>query len=294
MDIIEVKPFKTIKEQVEKLREDGFVIEDEKYCEKVLSSVNYYRLSGYFLPFKTNGQRYDNLSFKRVAKIYKFDDEIRVFLFSVLGELEIYIRTTLAYYHSKKYTALGYKDPKNFNPKHDPLKFRNNCEKQIDDNKKQLFVEHHIRKYNRQFPLWVMCELFTFSMSSVFYRDMITKDKKTYANQYFSTNYTEGLESWMHCCSDVRNAVAHFGRIYYRNFPTYPKTNRETGEIDTTYGNKLWQILMVIKQLYVLDDNKWNNVIIKKLSDIISRYKNYIDFEHINFPSDWETRIIKK
>ena len=57
MDNAEVKPFKTIKEQIEKLKENGFIIDDENYCKMILSSVNYYRLSGYFFPFKTNGQR---------------------------------------------------------------------------------------------------------------------------------------------------------------------------------------------------------------------------------------------
>ena len=41
----------TIKEQVQKLRDRGCVINDEKLAEQTLTYINYFRLSDYFAPF---------------------------------------------------------------------------------------------------------------------------------------------------------------------------------------------------------------------------------------------------
>lgn len=55
---MEVKNFKTLDQQIELLKDRGCVIEDESLAKKVLSTVNYYRFSSYFLPFKQDGETY--------------------------------------------------------------------------------------------------------------------------------------------------------------------------------------------------------------------------------------------
>ena len=41
----------TIREQVQKLRQRGCIIEDEKHAEETLKYINYFRLADYFAPF---------------------------------------------------------------------------------------------------------------------------------------------------------------------------------------------------------------------------------------------------
>ena len=48
---MENKPFKSINEQIDILKERGLIINDIPYAYNVLSHVNYYRLSGYTLTF---------------------------------------------------------------------------------------------------------------------------------------------------------------------------------------------------------------------------------------------------
>ena len=48
----------TYEEQMEKLREHGCEITDEAHCKEVLSQIGYYRLSAYFLPFRTIQGKY--------------------------------------------------------------------------------------------------------------------------------------------------------------------------------------------------------------------------------------------
>lgn len=60
-------------------------------------------------------------------------------------------------------------------------------ERERQNNSKALFVKHHLTKYNGEFPIWVIVELFTLGMTSRFYADMITADKKKLAKSLYAT-----------------------------------------------------------------------------------------------------------
>ncbi|MCL1911873.1 MAG: hypothetical protein FWG13_06685, partial [Leptospirales bacterium] len=55
-----IKPSTTYQQQLEKLRSRGCIIRDEDYAIDVLSKINYYRLTAYFLPFKQSGESYNS------------------------------------------------------------------------------------------------------------------------------------------------------------------------------------------------------------------------------------------
>lgn len=50
----DVKPFKTIEEQISILEDRGLIIEDKEYAKKSLVNLNYYRLSAYTLTLRNN------------------------------------------------------------------------------------------------------------------------------------------------------------------------------------------------------------------------------------------------
>ena len=214
----EVKQHLTYQEQIEKLRSRGCIINNDTLCEEILENTGYYRLSAYFLPFKTEIGKYkENLTLERVYHIYEFDRKLRDLLFTAIEVIEVSLRSRLSYFHSKKYGLLGYLDESSFNPKHDAVKFNDNINREIENNKKVLFVKHHIEHYEGKFPLWVICELFTVGMLSYFYNDLTTADKKEFAG----AQYKE-MVSWLRCCTDLRNICAHYGRLYFRIFTAMP------------------------------------------------------------------------
>lgn len=107
----EVKPPTTYEEQITILRKHGCAINDTADCRNKLSSIGYYRLSAYFLPFRQEDGTYvDGTAFDRVYRIYEFDRKFRNFLFSALEVIEISLRSHLSYFHSARYGALGYND----------------------------------------------------------------------------------------------------------------------------------------------------------------------------------------
>ncbi len=105
---MENKPFKSINEQIDLLKERELIINDISYVHKVLSHINYYRLSGYTLTLRKNNKFYKNITMEQVMQIYNFDAELRTALLYLLEYIEVSFRTHLGYFHSKEYGALGY------------------------------------------------------------------------------------------------------------------------------------------------------------------------------------------
>lgn len=78
-----MKQPKTFAQQVEIIKEKGFIIDNDTECIGFLKQANYYRLSAYFLPFrKKDGTYFSNINFHRIQRIYEFDSRLRGVLFN--------------------------------------------------------------------------------------------------------------------------------------------------------------------------------------------------------------------
>lgn len=117
--MMQLKKPTTYQEQLDILKSRGIIIDDPNQCIAVLETVNYYRFTAYFLPFKrSDGQYCENTQFSRVYRIYEFDRKLRSVLFAALEEVEIYLRAKLSYFYAHKYGAEGYMNDANFSSKH--------------------------------------------------------------------------------------------------------------------------------------------------------------------------------
>lgn len=279
----------TYDQQIAILRSRGIFIEDETCCEKVLADVNYYRLTAYFLPFKqADGNYLPNTSFHRVYRIYEFDRKLRGILFGAVEQVEVFLRSRFAYYHAHKYGSEGYLDPANFNDRHQASKFRDNFEREVASNSKALFVKHHLENYDGHFPVWVATELFSFGMLSRFYSDMVTSDQKALARELYGTTH-KNMQSWLRCCTDLRNICAHYGRLYYRVFTALPAGI----DIPLSQKRRAWGAILALKEMYP-DSDAWNTEILPSLSALVEEYAADIDLYHLAFPKDWEKKLIKE
>lgn len=278
------KPPLKYEEQLEKLKKRGCIINDDKKCISILESVNYYRLSAYFLPFKLdNGNYEEGLSFERVFSIYEFDRKLHGILFNALEETEIFLRSKIAYFHAHKYGALGYMDKANFSVKAELHEnFIENFKREIDKNKNILFVKHHIYKYGGEFPIWAASEMFTFGMLSKFFANMTWQDRENLSSDIYKTN-PKFVGSWLRCCTDLRNICAHYGRLYFRTFSAAPSG---IDNLEDKSKRKLFGAILSLKKLYPFKD-KWDNGTLKKLMSLVDEHKSDIDLEHIGFSYNW-------
>ena len=97
------KPFKTVREQVALLAARGMDVGDRGDAEALLKRIGYYRLSGYWYPYRErevdgegNTLVQSNLrpgtALEHVRAIYDFDRELRATLFDALEAVEVAIR----------------------------------------------------------------------------------------------------------------------------------------------------------------------------------------------------------
>lgn len=276
--VAEVKPPISFDEQLIKFKA-RCSIEDEEYCLEALKSNNYYRLTAYLLPYK------NSVCFEKVYKTYEFDRKMRVLLFSIIEEIELYLRTQFSYYHAHKYGALGYEECNNFSKYHKHDIFTKNIDRVVTSNKDTLVIKHHNEKYGGKIPLWVIIELFTVGMLSYFYSDMYLADRKK-ISALFDVNHAV-LNSWLKCFTELRNMCAHYSRLYFWKFTTLPKIPENDKYINT---GRLFDQIYMLKHLYTNKD-KWNNVYLVQFESLIEEYEGYIEFNHIGFPVNWKALL---
>ena len=288
---METKPPITISQQVELLKSRGCIIDDEFECSEFLSRVNYYRLSAYFLPFldsKTDSY-VTGTNFSRICRIYNFDQILRMLLLSVIEDIEVFVRTQVAYYCAHKYDPLGYEDAINFNNRHDHAKFIAAIESEVKRNENVLFVKHHIKKYNGKLPIWVAVELFSFGTLSRFFSDLKLPDQKILAKEMFGLD-NRIIRSWLHCGTGLRNICAHYGRLYFRELGALPLTPKK---FTTPFDRSLFSSIVMLMHMYP-DIEKWNLIFTYPLEHVFSKYENVLDTKHMGFPDNWREILAQK
>ena len=284
---IQLKQPRTYSEQVEIIRNKGFIIDDDTDCITFLKHANYYRLSAYFLPFrKKDGTYFTGVNFSRIQRIYDFDSQIRALLFQAIEQIEFYIRTTLSYYLAHKYGTLGYLDKTIYSDKHNADKFNAKIHQCIQENKRTLVVKHHQEKYGGQFPIWVIIEFFSMGMLSYCYSDLKSKDQKIIARDAFSSSST-CINSWLRCITDLRNRCAHYSRLYFWTFPAIPLTPKGS---NFKMDRKLFSQIMMLKYMYP-DKHIWNTKFVIRIETLVKEYLPDISLKHIGFPKNWEEQL---
>lgn len=207
------KPFKSLDQLVELFKVRGLCIDigDEDF-KKYLTAINYYRFTGYALPFLDSREVYkEGVKVSDILYIYKFDRELRDLLLEALEVIELTFRTILAREFSNKYGALGYRAKTNFK---EESVFNDLTEKldSLFDNSKALCALELKNKYKNP-PFWSIVEVSTFGILGRFYENMHRPDQKVIAEIYGFGNGAPMLSYMKHLIS-LRNICAHHGRLY--------------------------------------------------------------------------------
>lgn len=293
------KEHKTYAEQVEILKSRKLNIKNEAYALNKLQHINYYRLSGYFLPFQypKNGENKNiflpNTNFEDIISLYYFDSELRKIVFEAIESIEIYFRTQIAYYHSLKFDAFGYLDIKNF---------RENKQEKFDElqddilkeksRSKEFFIKHFRKKYNSaDLPVWSVVEIISFGTLSKFYM-ILKEDEQNQVIQKIQGINKLVFYKWFHALSSVRNICAHHTRLWNRTLGVsfeVPKGFEVFEQIKDS-KNKIFFALSVIE--YLLTCIGEDEVDFKvKIKELIKRYPK-VDLKSMGFIEKWEENII--
>lgn len=284
MDEMFSKPPTTFEEQLSILVRRNLIVEDEEFALSVLRRLNYYRFTGYLLPFRIVDNKYaDGTTFGRVYNIYEFDRRLRGLLIGMLEGIEVRLRTQLSYHLAHTYGGLGHLDSHNFRDPTKHARFIESLQSSLRDahKNKELFAIHHFDKYKGQFPIWVAVEVMSFGVLSKLFMNLHGRDRSRIAKQAYGVPH-EHLGSWLECLVYVRNMCAHYTRLYDKELKIKPKLfSRPAIEND-----RLFAAVYVSKRLF--DPRKdWNNDFIAGLQSLVDQYKDDIDLGRIGFPQDW-------
>ena len=193
MTIKSPKIWTSFEDQLTLLQQRGMIVEDKDKALHYLSKLGYYRLSGYFYPFRqfdNNGRRADHFAeatyFNDVLALYMFDKALRVLAMDALERIEVAVKVEVAYLLGK-HDVVAHENPAFFQTdsarfKHSEwlaayqkLLMRERRKSDVGSERQSSFVQHHMHHYGGALPIWVGCEVWDFGTLSNLFRGLESK-----------------------------------------------------------------------------------------------------------------------
>lgn len=243
----------TLEQQADQLLTRGLVANRDELIER-LKVVNYYRLSGYLLPFRLPDDTFKpGTTLEVVWRRYNFDRRLRMILLDAIERIEVAVRTRLVYHFVQSRGAFGHLDEKNLPGfKQRPWRTRwwrnvkalwqgkglegtehQKWVKKLNHEKNRAsdaFVKHFVTTYGDQhsdLPLWMACELMTCETVMQFVGGVEPAILKQTAADFGFPD--QQLLSWTKAVFALRNSCAHHARVWNRVFgvkPSVPGKNK--------------------------------------------------------------------
>lgn len=250
------KPARTYSEQAEILISRGLIANTKQELIQYLSSLNYYRLRAYLIPFEVDPQTHqlrDNTHFSTVLDLYLFDRALRLLLMDAIERFEVALRTRLSYHLSHTHDPHAHLKDHLFKKNN----FRNNLNrlKKEVERSREPFIEYFQKTYLEELPpIWAVCEVMSFGSLSRWYSDLIRREDRQAIAKEFDID-ERILVSFTHHLVTVRNICAHHGRIWNRQFTFTFKLPKKGAAAELPYNTqqerKLYNTLVLLG--YFLD-----------------------------------------
>lgn len=239
------KTFKTFTEQAQILRKNG-CSGDLSNMASVLASVNYYRLSAYWYPFRKTNPDYnpskpdsrprldeftEGTTFRDVIRFYDFDHALKSHVFKAIERIEVAFRTKTAYYWcaSRK---------KKYNPQEElDAKFLEDIQYLYERSKDEC-VRHQKNisgiLHVKDLPVWVFVELTTFAHLQTIY-GTFEDSLRTRIAQAFGFKTINSFRSSMALIREARNVCAHYARFWNKSWTLKAQTNKSGLSVKTPF-----------------------------------------------------------
>jgi len=292
------KPPLSFEEQADLLISRGLIV-DRTLLIAGLKNVNYYRLSGYFYPYRQPNDSYKpGTTFEKVWRHYTFDRRLRLIVMDAIERFEVSIKTQLIYALAHSIGAFGYAESTNFPnlsfEEHERLIKTITSEA---DRSKEKFVAHFRLKYgdpHKHLPLWMAGEIMSFGRALTIYRGMPDQIKRNIAAHYGIPD--EILTSWLKTINVIRNICAHHSRLWNKELGVKPRIPRSKKYPEwhapvAISQNRIFGILTILHYLLRITapQSKWKT----RLNNLLDEYPE-ISRWSMGFPDNWKTSPLWK
>ena len=282
----------TLHQQLALLEKRGLIVIDREQAKHYLGHLNYYRLSGYWFPFKqspTTDQFRPNISFEDILNLYIFDRELRLLVIDAIERIEVSVRSKWAYFFCEKYGAHAHLDSNLFKKIQTHQKSISTLKKSVLKSK-EPFIRHLDDNYDEALPpLWALVEIMTFGQLSHWFGMLkLRSDKNAVARVYDMDE--KNFVSILHHLAVVRNKCAHHSRLWNCEFTVIPKLPRDRPAIVARSLNpdrerKIYNTLVII--IHLLNTISPNHHCQNKLLDLIARHNT--DPSQMGFPNNFDS-----
>lgn len=279
----------TYEQQADQLLERGLEADRDSLVER-LRSVGYYRLSGYWHPFRTSDDRFEpGVTLEKIWRRYTFDRRLRLLFLDGIERVEIALRTEIVYRHSHAHGPFGYADAANL-PGIDPGKHA----RLLDDlrreygRSKEAFATHFRSKYGDGHelpPIWIATELTSFGTLLTMFLGLPASMKKDIAKRFEIADRV--LESWFRSLNVTRNICAHHARLWNREMyrPMIPRKDRRWHEPVAIPDHRVFVMLSILKVFLdeIAPQSRWPD----RFRELLADYPE-IPILVMGMPEDWE------
>jgi abortive infection bacteriophage resistance protein len=223
-----VKQYLSYDEQVTRLRDRGMDVGNPGEAAAMLKRISYYRLSGYWYPFRrlVDGERLDTFfegtTLADVSALYNFDSGLRAMTLAGLSQIELTVRASLGHELGRVHEC-AHLDPDLLGPlaqKRDYQEWLGKYEREMLRSRED-FVEHHQLKYGGMLPVWAAVEILDWGGLTQLFRLSPFHVQDAVADEFGLSRAQMG--SWLKSLNIVRNVSAHHGRLFNRVFALAPK-----------------------------------------------------------------------
>lgn len=288
------KPFLSFEQQAILLSERGLIIENDTV--HYLQHINYYRLSGYWIPFQEDNKTHrfkPNVRFSDVLNLYLFDRELRLLLLDAIERIEISIRTQWAHYFAELSGPHAHLEP--YLSKNGEWHIKNLAQLQKELMRSdELFIKHYQNTYTLpdEPPIWVACEVMSFGLLSKWLKSMKPGEPCNKIARAYQLDY-DVLVSFIEYLAYLRNLCAHHSRVWNRKTTKTIKIPRSKPlELISSFNNeplslrKLYNPLVLVIHLLkiICPGNHFKNRLLTLME------KHVIPLGAMGFPNDWQRR----
>lgn len=297
----------SFEEQCNLLISRNLIIQDKLSANRSLSSISYYRLSAYGIPFRQRDlsgnlteQFKPGTTFDDILRLYEFDRQLRLLVIDAIERIEVAIRTQITHHMAHQYGVFAHTNPDHFHSKFNHTDWLKKLENETNRSSDQ-FIKHYQKKYTGfpTVPIWMLTEIMSLGALSVFYNGLKNdqragiEDKKTIAN-HFNIHHKR-LADWLHTLTYVRNICAHHSRLWNRELSIRPDkiNDAQWSPPITPRNDRIFYILLILRYLLraTKKDIDWSKSI-NELIDPIA--KNPAHRRSMGMPDSWETHPIWK
>lgn len=245
------KPFLTVEAQLQRLQERGMGVSDAEVCIRELQAIGYYRLSGYWYPFRVKSAEKEKprpsefaagTSLDEVLEVYYFDEQLRTEMLRAISRIEVSLRFWVGHKLGKRGPFAHLKatqlDPSWTKVHHRTCKGPSCSEacswnesahdgwvmkqRRVESISSEAFVAHIYDNYGEPLPVWAATETMTFETLNRLYGGMAPQDREQIAVEFDllrddGNGDSGAFSNWIEHLRQTRNFCAHHARLWNRN-----------------------------------------------------------------------------